>query len=231
MRQPGNGTFHGHPVIWIAPKQPGGFPAYPGDGERIGLDPRTHEPVADRVYSNGKINSEAEVLARKPEIAAGKYAFVVPNPIDPVLQPPAEFSATGADPFVLRARRALGHRPLWLGERFAGQRLREVYIGSTFTPPTGIQPNAAPFVYYEYGTVAIMEFASGDLFGPAGGPLSGRMTLVRSATSRSSSARIVGANMSRDGLFVAASKAAADYVLNRAGAIRLARALRPVPLP
>ena len=79
-RQPGIGTFHGRPVIWIAPRQAGGFPAPPNFGERIGLDPRTHEPVADRMYENGKIASEALVLERKPDIAAGKYAFVVPNP-------------------------------------------------------------------------------------------------------------------------------------------------------
>src|SRR6266576_2634187 len=45
-RQPGIGTFHGRPVIWIAPRQAGGFAAPPGFGERIGFDPRTHEPVA-----------------------------------------------------------------------------------------------------------------------------------------------------------------------------------------
>jgi hypothetical protein len=79
-RQPGIGTFHGRPVIWIAPREPGGFAAPPGVGDRIGLDPRTHEPVADRMYYEGKISSEALVLERKPDIAAGKYSFVVPNP-------------------------------------------------------------------------------------------------------------------------------------------------------
>jgi hypothetical protein len=61
-------------------RQPGGFAAPPGFGERIGLDPRTHEPVADRMYYEGKISSEALVLERKPDIAAGKFSFVVPNP-------------------------------------------------------------------------------------------------------------------------------------------------------
>src|SRR6478735_6557355 len=138
-RRPGVGTFHGHPVIWIAPRQPGGFAAPAGFGERIGLDPRTHEPVADRMYDNGKIASEVLVLERKPDIAAGKYAFVVADSTGgprPGQNPAPALSAKGNDPYALRALHALGKRPLWLGEGFVGRRLEAVTIGSTFTPPT-----------------------------------------------------------------------------------------------
>jgi hypothetical protein len=166
-RQPGIGTFHGRPVIWIAPREPGGFAAPPGFGERIGLDPRTHEPVADRMYNDGKISSEALVLERKPDLAAGEYAFVVPNQtrVPFVTNPTPELSVRGSNPYALRAGRALGQRPLWLGERFRGRRLEAVTIGSTFAPPTGNSPKAATYVFYDYGRVAISEFNARDLHG------------------------------------------------------------------
>jgi hypothetical protein len=232
-RQAGIGTFHGRPVIWIAPRQPGGFAAPPGFGERIGLDPRTHEPVAERMYNNGKISSEALVLERKPDIAAGEYAFVVPNPTRRREEPTPELSARGSNPYALRARRALGQRPLWLGERFRGSRLEAVTIGSTFEPPTGIGPKAATYVFYDYGNVAISEFNARDLHGARGASLPGRITLEMPDTLTSPSSRpSIAAELSRDGVFVTVSKSQhGNYVLDRAGALHIARALRPVPLP
>jgi hypothetical protein len=223
-RQPGLGTFHGRSVIWIAPKQAGGFAAYPGEGERIGLDSRTHAPVAERQLSNGKVAAEAQVLARKPDIAAGKFAFIV-RTFAPPLQGTPFFHATGRDPLALRAQRALGQRPLWLGPRFDGHRLQAVAIGSTFDPPTGIQSNAVPFVNYDYGNVNITEFSASDLYGPGRGPLPGRMTLQGPSSS-------LGMQLRQSGVFVMAREAhPGTYVVDRAGALRIARALRPVPLP
>jgi hypothetical protein len=233
-RQPGIGTFHGRPVIWIAPRQRGGFAAPPGFGERIGLDPRTHEPVADRMYFNGKISTEALVLEREPDIAAGEYAFVVPNSTRRRLDAPApELAARGSNPYALRAWRALGQRPLGLGERFLGRRLEAVTIASTFEAPTGISPKAATYVSYDYGNVAISEFNARDLYGARGGPPPGRMTLQGPdrLTNPSSSASVV-AQLTRGGVFVSVyASQHGNYVLDRAGALRVARALRPVPLP
>jgi hypothetical protein len=236
-RRPGIGTFHGRPVIWIAPRQAGGFAPPPNFGERIGLDPRTHEPVADRMYENGKISSEALVLEHKPDIAAGEYAFVVPNPtttkVPSVINPTPELSARGSNPYALRARRALGERPLWLGERFGGHRLESVTIASTFSGPIGISPKAATYVFYDYGNVGFSEFNARDLHGSSGASLPGRMTLQMPDTlaNPSSSASVV-AELSRDGVFVLLAKSQhGNYVLDRAGALRAARALRPVPLP
>jgi hypothetical protein len=233
-RQPGIEAFHGRPVIWIAPRQVGGFATPPNFGERIGLDPRTHEPVADRMYVNGKISSETLVLERKPDIAAGKYAFVVQNPTGRRPNEPApELSARGSNPYALRARRALGQRPLWLGERFDGNRLQAVTIGSTFEPPTGISGKATRYVFYDYGNVAIDEFNARDLHGARGASLPGRMTLEKpdTLTSPSSSPSIVEAELSRDSVFVLAlASQHGNHVLDRAGALRVARALRPVPL-
>jgi hypothetical protein len=214
-------------------RQPGGVAAPPGFGERIGLDPRTHEPVADRMYYEGKISSEALVLERKPDIAAGKYSFVVPDPRPRVEDPTPELSARGSNPYALRARRALGRRPLWLGQGFDGNRLRAVTIGSTFTPPTRISTKAVTYVFYDYGNVAISEFNARELYGAGGGPLPGRMTLEMPDTLMGpTSATSVGLELSRDGVFVLASKSQhGNYVLDRAGALRIARTLRPVPLP
>lgn len=223
-RQPGIGTFHGHPVIWIAPRQPGGFAAPAGFGERIGLDPRTHEAVADRMYDNGKIGSEVLVLERKPDIAAGKYAFVVADSTAGPgrVQPPApELSVRGSNPYALRARYALGQRPLWLGERFRGRRLEAVTIASTFNPPTGISPKAATYVVYDYGDVAITEFDASELDRARGASLPGHLTIGLGV-----------AELSRDGVFVVASKSQqGKYGVDRADALSIARALRPVPLP
>jgi hypothetical protein len=231
-RQPGIGTFHGRPVIWIAPRQAGGFAAPPNFGERIGLDPRTHEPVADRMYYNGKISSEALVLEHKPDIAAGKYSFVVQNPTTRRPNEPApELSARGSNPYALRARRALGRRPLWLGERFDGSRLEAITIGSTFEPPTGISRKATRYVVYDYGNVAIDEFNARDLHGARGTSLPGRMTLQGPDTlANPSSSPSVVAQLIRDGVFVfVGASQHGNYVLDRAGALRVARALRPVP--
>lgn len=236
-RQPGIGTFHGRSVIWIAPRLPGGFAAPPGVGERIGLDPRTHEPVADRMYDNeGKISSETLVLERKPDIAAGEYTFVVPNRtrlgVPFGKEPTPELSARGSNPYALRARHALGERPLWLGEEFDSSRLEAVTIGSTLDPPTGISPKAARYVLYDYGNVAIMEFNARELYGAGRGPLPGRMTLQGAIPAHGLGRSVVGPQLIRDGVFVLAFKSQhGNYVLNRAGALRIARALRPVPLP
>lgn len=233
-RQPGIGTFHGRPVIWIAPRQPGGFPAPPRFGERIGLDPRTHAPVADRMYYDGKISTETLVLERKPDIAAGEYSFVVPNATTRRFRnpPTPELSVRGSNPYALRTRRALGRRPLWLGERFEGSPLQAVTIGSTFDPPTGISPRAVKQVLYDYGNLAIAEFNARDLYGAGGGPVPGRMTLELPDTLMGpSSAKSVGLELSRDGVFVVVNRSPGNYVLDRARALRIARALRPVPLP
>lgn len=236
-RQPGIGAFRGRPVIWIAPRLPGGFAAPPGVGERIALDPRTHEPVADRMYADeGKISSETLVLERKPDIAAGEYAFVVPNRTRVAVpfgkEPTSELSARGSNPYALRARGALGERPLWLGARFDGSPLEAVTIGSTFEPPTGVSPNAVKRVLYDYGNVAIMQFNARELFGAGGGPLPGRMTLQGPIPAHGLGRGVVGPQLIRDGVFVLAFKSRhGNYVLNRAAALRISRTLRPVPLP
>jgi hypothetical protein len=191
------------------------------------------------MYYNGKISSEVLVLERKPDIAAGKFAFLVADstarPL-PGQNPAPELSARGNNPYALRARHALGQTPLWLGERLVGRRLEAVTIGSTFDPPTGISPKAATYVLYDYGSVAIDESNARDLRGARGASLPGRMTLLSSATRTGpSSSGVVVAQLIRKGVLVTVlvgSNPSRDgnFVLDRAGALRVARALRPVPL-
>jgi hypothetical protein len=114
--------------------------------------------------------------------------------------------------------------------------LESITIGSTFTPVTGISPKAAPYVLYDYGNVAIDEFNARDLRGARGASLPGHMTLLSSATRSPSSRGLVVAELIRKGVLVTVlvgSNPSRDgnFVLDRAGALRAARALRPVPLP
>ena len=72
-----------------------------------------------------------------------------------------------------------------------------------------------------------------DLYGARGGPSPGRITLEEpDRVMGPSTATSVGLQLRRDGVFIIASKSLhGKYVLDRARALDLARALRPVPLP
>jgi hypothetical protein len=188
------------------------------------------------MYFNGKISSEALLLERKPDIAAGEYAFVVPNSTPGPLagkQPDPALSANGSNPYALRARRALGQSPLWLGERFRGRRLEAVTTGTTVAPPTGNSPKAATYVFYDYGNVAISEFNAHDLHGAQGASLPGRMTLQRPDTLLSPSAKTFGRRATnprrRVGLRTGISAREPCAESGRRAARR--PSLRPVPPP
>jgi len=83
-RRPGIGTFHGRKVIWVG-KIFGIFPPSYGNGEWIALDPRTHDPVAWRLFGTttkpvGPISDEIWVLKRFPDVPANRFWFVLKNP-------------------------------------------------------------------------------------------------------------------------------------------------------
>jgi hypothetical protein len=92
VRRPGVETFRGREVIWIAPRQPGGFAPYNGHtGEWIALDARTHEPVASRYYTTReRLVSEARVVKQLPDIDPSTFWFVIPSAshVPPVPGPP-----------------------------------------------------------------------------------------------------------------------------------------------
>jgi hypothetical protein len=83
VRRPGIGTFHGRDVIWLGQRDDGFAPAY-RNGEWFALDPRTHDPVAWRLYGTtdrptGQVIGEAWVVKRFADIAPNRFWFVVRN--------------------------------------------------------------------------------------------------------------------------------------------------------
>jgi hypothetical protein len=245
----GTGTFRGQAVIWLQEHVAGvvGSP-------RIALDERTHEPIGSRGYFKGKLLSESWVVEHKPDIPARSFWFVVPDlgfgqPV--AYSPTADFWATGSNPAVVKARRALGRTPLWLGERFRGHRLQGVTIGSTgVKTEAGDRFNVAPFVIYDYGVVRVEQFGAKHPDGYEQGPLPGRVVVqptgdLQASTSVSSSGtthssrfdiRYELALASRDGVFVQfkspdafATLPTGRFPIDRANAVALAKALRPVP--
>jgi hypothetical protein len=108
------------------------------------------------------------VLERKPDIAAGKYSFVVPNPTRGASRQRADRRAVREgerslrSPGAPRARReaALAWRALRWQSSAGGHDWLDL------RSPTGISPKAARYVFYDYGNVAISEFNARDLRGP-----------------------------------------------------------------
>jgi hypothetical protein len=242
-REPGTGTFHGRPVIWLARRHRDDV--YPD--ARIGLDPVTHEPVVSRSLFQGKVISESWILERKPDIAADHFAFAVPDRgFGQIVKisPTADFSANGSNPFALRARKALGRKPLWLGERFRRHRLQSVLIGTTTLDAAGgARLHPADWVIYDYGIVRLQEFGAKRSTGYEQGPRPGSVVVERSvavaATASSSGAQSEKfealeptASLTRDGVLVLFSPPLLPprVHIDRASAIELAKALRPVPI-
>ena len=136
--------------------------AYPGDGERIGLDPRTHEPVADRVYSDGKINLGG-AGARTQDLTS------------PRASTPSSCRTRSIRSARGRPRRSLRPAPIrslcGRGERSGKGRsgwanaspvivCEQVYIGSTFDPAHRHPAECGTVrLHTTTGTVAIMEFS------------------------------------------------------------------------
>src|SRR5689334_2912425 len=82
VRRPGLGSFHGRQVIWLG-KFENTFPPAYRNGQWIALDPRTHDPVGGRWYSNTEeILSETWVVKRFPEVAPNRFWFAVKNTFD-----------------------------------------------------------------------------------------------------------------------------------------------------
>jgi hypothetical protein len=240
QREPMTGTFHGRPVIWLTERRREAYP----DSKRIGLDPVTHDPVVARSLIRGRLISESWVLERKPEIAANDFAFVVPDGgFGQYMKDSstADFTATGSNPFALRARKSLGRTPLWLGERFRGHRLQAVIIGTrTLDTQYGARLDPANFVIYDYGIVRLQEFGASRPTGYDQGPRPGSVVVERSASydvgSRPASLKIKvlepTASLTRDGVLVLFSPPLLPPLvhIDRASAVALAKALRPVPL-
>jgi hypothetical protein len=244
QREPKTDIFHGRSVIWLTERRRDGV--YP-DGKRIGLDAVTHDPVVARSLIRGKLISESWILERKPDIAANDFAFVVPDGgfgQYTKISSTADFTATGSKPFALRARKALGRTPLWLGGRFRGHRLQGLVIGTkSLETPDGTRLHPARYVIYDYGIVRLQEFGAKRPTGYEQGPRPGSVVVEKSlafeasaSTSGAQSVRVEAleptASLSRDGVLVLFSPPLLPprVHIDRTSAVELAEALRPVPL-
>jgi hypothetical protein len=76
VREPGTGIFRGREVVWLG-KVYNGFPPAPRDGERVGLDPRTHEPLAYRSFlmAASSRKPRCTLACRRYPAAASRSSF------------------------------------------------------------------------------------------------------------------------------------------------------------
>jgi hypothetical protein len=227
-RQAGRGLFHGHEVIWLAPRS--GLQSNPNMGvSHYGLDPRTRTILVDRSFFRGRPTG-ALIVTQKPDLSTAHIRFFLPTRAPVPVAPNALF-----DPWsglvhgygFPAARKALGVAPAWLGPRFHGFFLRSVTSGA-YRPWTEENPGPrpVPFVrfYYSGGVgngfvIAIDELGRARPSFERQGPRAG--SIERSGTS--------SARMSRDGLLLRINTDPWRFPLTRTQAIALGRALRPLP--
>jgi hypothetical protein len=231
VREPGRDVFHGGEIIWFGKRQGevtwlgkhyDGYPPAPSEGEHVGLDPRTHEPVAFRNYDEGALIAESWVRQRKPDVAAGRLSLAVPDgEIEGYLRQSARtaFSADGVStPFAARARRALARAPLWLGPSFRDHPLLSVKIGSEFLEAsTGARLRSARFVRFNYENFSLEEFGSERPSWYEEGPRPGRVILERLGGWQ------LGARPGTVGVFVSEARAA----VSRGGVLVVVTAYNP----
>lgn len=220
VRVVGRGVFRGHHVIWLEGVVNGRPHSLKDGGERIALDVATHRPIAKRAFVRGRLWYQ-EVYSVTSDLPASSVSFVVldSGAADGHSFPPSHRLTTHAAKSSLRAARAaLGTVPLWLGARFRGHAFRSVEVGTeTSTAPNGEVLRRAKFVLLSYGTLRLREYGRVKPFGFVRGPRRGEILIDGRA--------ILG----RDGLLVVAEPLGNTYPIDRAAALALAKALRPVP--
>lgn len=248
VRDPGISRFHGRRVIWAGKSVKGAFGPTPGEGERVGIDIGTHEPIAYRYLEHAEVVGESRVTRRLTDVPAGHFWFSVPDggvgggfpkmsSPNPAVRSP-ETSQLGA-----RLRRLLGRTPLWLGREVEGRPLRSIAIGrETLEAKTGAKLSAVPYVRYDYGRFVLQEYGAKHPIWYREGPRPGRLVLERGAdygglghapvTDPLTDPTVEWAALSRNGLLVVISPSGVawpDRYLTQARSRRLAAALRPVP--
>ena len=220
VRVVGRGSFRGHEVIWLEGLV-NGHRSLPSKGfDRVALDVVTHRPVAKQNFARGRL-FYAERYSVLGDLPGRSVSFVVPNGGVPQRSfPPFPNSPEHAAKGDLRkARVALGQVPLWLGPRFGGHPLRAVEIGTQdAVAPNGHVLDRAKFVRFDYGAVRLQEYGRARPFGFRNGPRLGRIALTRSS-----------AMLTRDALLVITEPFGRPKPIDHATALRLAKALRPVP--
>jgi hypothetical protein len=220
VRVVGKGTFRGHRVIWLEGLVNGRPHSLKDGGDRVALDALTHRPVAKRTFVHGRLWYQ-EVYSVMSDLPASSVSFVVPDSgaADGHSFPPShDLMKHEAKTNLRAARAALGVVPLWLGPRFLGGSLRSVKVGTeTSKAPNGVILRRAKFLLLDYGTVTLREYGREKPFGFLHGPRPGEIVVDGRAI------------LSLDGLLVFAEPSGNTRPIDRAAALALAKALRPVP--
>jgi hypothetical protein len=219
-RRVGEGTFRGRRVIWIEGlvRPDTGKPYLSGD--QAGYDALTHRLVALRTISRdsrfkGRVFSLTAVTML-PDLPADDVSFVVPK--QGMWRNPPSSATTITGQRLPAARKALGTTPLWLGRSFEGHQLQSVVTGieSEQAPTTGrLRP--ARFARFDYGAFSIQEFGQDRPFWQEEEPLAGSVVFTRDR-----------AVLARDGVLLAVQSTGPKFRIDRAEALALARALRPL---
>ena len=244
VRDPGTYRFHGRKVIWAGRPLKKGFAPTPGAGERVGIDVRTHEPIAYRYLEDGGVAAESWVRTRLKDIPAEDFSFALPDggvgDGFPKLSSTTK-AAVSPETMLLeaRTRRLLGRTPLWLGRMFEGQPLQSIAVGvETLEGKSGVRLSAAPFVRYDYGSVVLQEYGARHPSWYREGPRRGQVVLEQGrdyggqAETPIAGPTVLFAALSRNGLLMLISplsRMEADPAPTPARILRAVAALRPPP--
>ena len=244
VRDPGTYSFRGRKVIWAGKPLKRGFAPTPGLGERVGIDVRTHEPIAYRYLEDGEVAAESWVTTRLKDVSARHFFFSVPEGgVGDGFPKLSSTTAAAVSPETTllepRTHRVLRRTPLWLGRMFEGQPLQSIAIGvEILKGKSGVKLSAAPFVRYDYGAVVLQEYGARHPSWYREGPRPGHVVVERGrdyggqVDTPIAGPTVQWASFTRNGVLVlvAPSGPIAPYpALTRVRVLRLVAALRPVP--
>jgi hypothetical protein len=219
VRVVGRGSFRGHQVVWLEGLV-NGHRSPPSTGfDRVAIDVVTHRPVAKRSFARGRVLYEEDYSVLR-DLPGRSVSFAVPDggAFQHVFPPVPSSAEHAAKAELSEARAALGQVPVWLGPRFDGHPLRSVEVGTEdAVAPNGDALARAKFVRFDYGALRLKEFGGDRPFGFRNGPRAGRVVVDGRAV------------LTRNGLLVIAEPFGRAKPIDRAAALELAKALRPVP--
>jgi hypothetical protein len=221
FRRAGTGTFRGHRVVWIETiyRPEGQKPSL--DGDQVAYDAVTDRPIALRTIDrSGRFKGRTfsyYALKLLPDLPPGSVSFVVPDGGAGRNTPNPLVVVTGRR--LDAAFAALGKTPLWLGRSFDGHRLTSVVTGrdgAVANGQTGRMLRPARFARFDYGSFSLKEFGQDRPWWYEQDPPAGKVVLTSSFA------------FARDGVLVTVTVNGPKVRLDRAKALELVRALRPV---
>jgi hypothetical protein len=216
----GRGTFRGRDVVWAEELVNGRAPKHTYDV--MGFDARTHLPFVHRSLYHGRVYSQ-QVITSHSDLQPSDVSFVVPGGGAPQrMFPPAPETFTDPKGSGMRAARAaLGPRLPWLGPSVAGHAVRSIRVGTFgLRLKTGRKVRPGTFARFDYGPLTVQVFGRVRPLWNEHGPPVGQVLFEGNLGAP--------ALVSRDGFLVVIT-GSRNFELDRARALQLAKALRPVP--